>query len=380
MEVACVEKYKLVFENCMKMGEDIWFSAGNYNGLYRYNLNEKNIERVANFPNEDMIQWDLYHNVCKYHNSLVFIPCYANTISIYNIEKKVFDQIEIPDVKKNIKNVPDFLEGKIYKDKLFVIGYAYPGIIKVDLKTYKVEIVYRVHKNNKYISDIYFGNRVEDDKNLLYIPCSYRNAILIFNMDCNKVFFKEIGNSSNRYSHLVKDNNNLYLFDKNSGNVIFWDKKNDKWKEINIRFTNINRDVLMCLNNKYIWVVSILSGEVFQIDKKSKKVFKHRFQQKWMIDYITSYKNGIYLLDAYANTWYYINNQGIITDLNIELLEPRDKTEVWKEYNRKKIKEIERTELPIQYLIYILSAQEEFYIKHNILKFSMGNLIWNKLQ
>ena len=372
-----MDRYSLVFESCIKVENNIWFSSGSYNGLYRYNLCDKRTERVLSFPNERQKQGYLYYKICKYQQKLIFIPCWANYLSIFDLESKKLKQIEIPHFSKQNKAYSDFMEGIVYRDLLYVIGYTYPGIIKVNLKTYEIKKVYVVKESAKSSEGIFFGSRVTNIDNFLYIPCCYKNAILRYDMNTDNITFFEIGEKSNQYSQIVKDNQKNYLLTRNTNEVFLWDEEDYSCIKLDVNFKKKYRDAYLRISEKYVWAISIISCEIYQINKANHEVRYIEFQQDMNVEFASSCKDGIFLLDGLTGKWYFVSNKGELTDLEIEIKEARTKKEVWESFEKECINEFENRICSIQYFLFQIfdkNQMSNIKIEH---KLSIGNKIWN---
>lgn len=375
-----MDKYNLVFESCVKLGSDIWFSSCDYNGLYRYNLCDKNVERILNFPNEKQKQECLYYEMCKYRNKLIFIPCWANHISIFDLESSNLEQIEIPRCYKQNKVYHDFMEAAVYYDSLYLIGCTYPGIIKVNLETHEIIKVYELkEKNAKRSEGIYFGSKIVQTENYLYIPCCYKNAILLYDMKTDKVSYFEIGEKLNQYTQIVKDNQKFYLITRNTNEVFLWDEEVKESIKLNVNFKKKYRDALLRISEKFVWAISIISCEIFQINKLDHEVCCIELQQNMNVEFAAACETGLFLLDGFTGKWYFVSNKGTLSDLKIKMKEPRTKKEVWESFEKERINEYENRIYSIQYFLFQV-LDKNGGINKNRDKLIDGNKIWNALR
>lgn len=366
--------YGLYFETCIKMENDIWFSATNYNGLYRYNLKDKIVKKVALFPNEEMWQMDLYHNMCRYQNLLVFIPHYAERISIYDMKTEVLRQIELPISYKPL----NFLGGVVYHDMLYMFGYKYPGIIKVDLNTGKHKVIYETNEVDSDVEDPYFGD-VATEGNYVYIPCQQQNSVLILDMDYDAIKKKSVGKGPVGYSRIVKDGQVLYLLERDTNNLVLWDIRTDIWYEVALHFEEPYVDAHISYNSKYIWIVSIISGEVYIVEKETGKKQKIHLKNLPIIEYIAPYENGIYFVNGISGSWYFLDDQGIVTDLHLKIKEQDIETEeMWQGFLLSRFggAVLESFPWPLEYLVF--HARMNRTVGMN--QVNAGNRIWNYIQ
>lgn len=376
-----LKKIGLCFRGCIRTKNVIWFPAMNYNGLYQYNLENGVTKRIDDFPNEELWQEDLYHNVCLYQHSLVFIPHFAKRLAIYDIDQEIFRQVEMPNYCLEQSDVANFLEGVVYQDKVYVVGYRFPGIIKVDLSTNETKIVYEVTENAGYDGkySVYFGNKAAIDGNLLYIPCLYRNSVLIFDMDCDKAIQVEIGEGFSRYTRIVRDDSKFYLMTKDTNHLVFWDKNNSDWYEIELNFRKSYIDAFICFNEEYIWAISPVSGEIYRIEKANNKAHYIDLNRALCIEYVGLYRDGICFIDYDTGNWHYLDSQDVIIDLQVKITEPRETEEIWIGLKHAYLEIVENGRTPIQYLIFRIMGEGDTALRQSKRKQSVGKKIWKAI-
>lgn len=375
-----MSRYSLGFENCVRIGDDIWFSESNYNGLYRYSLKEKTVQRIADFPNEDMIQQSLYIKVRRYGSCLIFVPCTAKFVSIYNIETNSFSQVEIPHLTFKNGYEPDYYEGIVYRDMLYVIGSGYPLMIKICLKDYKVRIVYNIFDDQVELKGKYFGTQVAVSGNLLYIPCCYLNAVLVFDMDLDEGIIVKVGDEENRYMRIVQDNEDFYLVTMDTNHIVRWNERTGTSSVIKTVFRQGYCDAWIHISETSIWMISNISGEVYKIDKTDYSMRYIDLKREMDVECSTLYQEGVCLLDHDTREWYYLDGQGNVTDLKTKILEPRTEEEVWKSFNQTScINYTENMKTPISYYIYRMLAGEKDERKESIDKIPVGERVWHGL-
>lgn len=374
-----MDGHNLLFYSCIKIKNDIWFSAIAYNGLYRYDMEKKCTERVARFPNEENLLDTLYSKICLYHNLLVFIPCNANKIAIFNIDKREFQQFDIPyacAVKEYNAIFPNFLEGVIFNDSLYIIGWAKPVIIKMNLKSYEFEMVYEI-PGAKGVSNEYFGVQVTVEKNLLYIPCCYQNSVLIYDMECDEVSWVKIGKSVNRYFRVVNDGQNFYFTARNSEHIVFWNKNRNACEEICISFQKSYGDAMICLTKKFVWTLS--SGEIYQISKSSNKICRYiNMGNHFWIDYVAPYQEGICFVNSISGDWYYVDDKGVVENLEIKIKEPHI-GEVLEEFVKRNVCVHENLYLSMRDFMYAILHDKNSMLSQNEISVFPGNKIWNEI-
>ncbi|MEY8410214.1 hypothetical protein AALB51_03080 [Lachnospiraceae bacterium 62-26] len=327
-----MDKYNLFFHDCIMVDNAIWFSAKYYNGLYRYDLVEGRTEWIGDFSNETMLQKVLYYKVCKYQNYLIFIPCNAKKIVLFDIKKRVFKYVDLAGVEKNYSSISwKYMEGTVYQDSLYLIGCTLPVIVKVDLKSFSIEIVFQVNRKQEYVDGNYFGIQTATNNNLMYIPCCFENSILVLDMNTDKISWIKVGEIKNCYSRVLNDGWKFYLLEENTNCIIFFDKEKNLFENMDIKFKKKYTDALMCFNENYIWIISINSGEAYQINKMDYRKCNHiDFEEDFFVEYVAPYREGICFVDGNTGKWYYVNEEGQISRLAIRIKEPREKEDIWR--------------------------------------------------
>ncbi len=372
---------ELFFYNCIKIDNDIWFSAMDYNGLYRYNLERETTIWEATFPGENMLGRNLYYQVRRYHHFLVFVPSNAATVSIYDTEEHSFRQVKIPSLKKKSVSisdfaVPDFAEGVIYQDILYIIGYAYPAIIKINLKTEEIKLIQILHEK-KDRGNLFFGVQIVMDNNLLYIPCYYRNSVYIFDMNCDKGVFWTVGKESNHYYRIVQNGKSLYMLTNNCKYIVCWDRSDDSSYEIELDLKE-NMDAHIIPRGNYIWVFPNVAEEIYKIDKINSEIKKISLDKRLNIEYVANYQDGIVFRDFSTYDWFCIDDEGIVLKLNIHIKEPRKKKEVWNCFNEANMSIMEKRNMPLRYLVYRLQDEKGKDKREDADNYLVGRNIWEK--
>ncbi|MDE7324000.1 MAG: hypothetical protein K2N73_15065 [Lachnospiraceae bacterium] len=308
------------FQDCIRINNDIWFASGDYNGLYRYNVGNKRTERVALFPNEPFYQESLYIKICFYDNNLIFIPQYGKRINIYNLYNKLLVDIEIPNLTESIQP-PYFCEAVVYKQYLFMMGAKYPGIIKVNLENYEVEIIDQrfIKLQNEICMNIYgifLGTEGVLEANKFFIPCYQCNKVLEINLDIGEYCLYEVGSKNNQYARIIKAGDTFVLVThnvKNDGYVVFWDYEKDTCEEVHFEMRGyVDRAVIEYLGD--IWILSYASNEICRVGIRDKQVNYYSVPDVDNLGIIFArvVDNELLFCDYYTQSWYKINNSMVI--------------------------------------------------------------------
>lgn len=177
---------KLWFENSIVINRDIWFVAGNVNGLFRYNLDCKEIYLETVFLKENGDGVRLFSDICLYDNKLYFIPAHAKRMYIYDIK---------------CKNT-QIVENKEFEDNKFFLVYQYEQYMLIADFRADIWIEYNLLDNEfkieKNIIRKIFGDNIDasnigycGQNELLYISCLKYKKYYEYNVLNNICVVKE---------------------------------------------------------------------------------------------------------------------------------------------------------------------------------------------
>lgn len=250
-----------------------WFWDINYGALFFRETYSNKVKKVGKFQKEKP---DAYNNVILFDRKLVVMPCRARKIMIYEIDAKEFRFIdaEIPDISEE-KNL--FYGYAIVGENVFMVGNQIPFVLKFNMRTEKVEKTVKLIPEEK--REIYFRDTVLDNNELI-VPAAY--DALIFEIDIETLQWKsrKIGQSKSGFSTVCKDKNSIWLFPKDRGAVLQWDRRSDaireyEIKEAGFRYTPLKPNFHSCcyLDNR-IWMFPLYGSTVLFFDLKTGLISK----------------------------------------------------------------------------------------------------------
>lgn len=373
-----MNKFRMDFASCVKIGDYIWFSPTNCNGIYRYNLGQKIAEKMSDyiFFNED-----IYHQkMCRYRHFLIFMPFNANKIYLFNIEDCSICHIELPCSQEHHGICEIYGECIVYADNLYVIGKAYPGILKINLMSFEIEVAYSISEKLKDFKSLSFGDQITVNENLLYVPCLCQGGVLVYDMQKGTAEQVKIGRGAGKYCKIVGDQQDFYLLDYDTHNLVHWNRECDLCKEIVIEFRRNYVDAALCISSNYIWLISIIPGEIFRIDRMDDAVKRIDLHKEFSISYVAAFEeNGLIFLDSYTCNWYQVNKEGRLIDLQFTIDEVREREEIWRTLEEPWL--AEHINYPIDYLLDQLCEKDN--TTDSTVSFerkSLGELIWLALK
>lgn len=185
-----IEKYmnRLSTHCLINIGDEIYFSALNNNGLYKYNQKTRITSFVGYFPDETMDMRHIHGSGIMINNQLLFAPMNGNSIGIYNTNENRFDSIKIHP--EDVGLASKYYFSVLCEDKVFFIPSRASHIIVLDLQNMDVTFVSEWSKwisgsDNNQKSPIIKNGTFLHGKHL-YIPLCRHNSILKIETDTYK--------------------------------------------------------------------------------------------------------------------------------------------------------------------------------------------------
>jgi hypothetical protein len=269
-----MQKNSIGFDDFVFDGKFIWFSAIDHNGLYRMDINLKNIEYMGSFPREPQEGMRLFFACTKSDNNLIFAPFNADNIAIYDIKTGGFSSVSTRE-RVNPEDKVEKYNGIVsYKDKIFMLPCYYPSIdsYSVDKQALKTGYSWMGESSKQYkaISDLYYRRYLISEERYLIIPLCNMNAVLQYDMEEEKSLIFEVGESGYSYSGICYDGRYYWLSPRHDTPIVRWDKLNknytiyDKFPEEyeNEKYSFI--DSIYCAG--YVWMFPLRSNMVLKIN------------------------------------------------------------------------------------------------------------------
>lgn len=135
------DKVKLNFLAGVQVEDNIYFSAWNMNGLFKYNPEQEQCDFLKIFPGEE--NWGLHSEAILYKNTIWFIPRASERIAIVDLFTLDITYLDLPEYGHRPEgHVPPIRMRGFYingENFLFLIPVAYKLFLKIDME--KREIV-----------------------------------------------------------------------------------------------------------------------------------------------------------------------------------------------------------------------------------------------
>lgn len=275
-----VEKHILDFEAVVFLENGIGYASDfEMNGLYEVDLKTRKCKYIMFFPNE-VITRKRIHCTALYHSSKVFfIPMTGDYISIYDIHKKMMNQILIPS--PNVRNSfykerQKFSKAVYYEGYIYIFPFTYPGILRLDIETNQITIL------DSWVSEetYFFRGGMCVDGEQVYLVNGVNNIILQFNMATEKSVVHCVGKYNNGSMCISKYGNYYWIVPRMKGAVICWDPVNNRVLHEIIGYPqNFNIDkivfskIIFC--KKQMFFVPFNANHILSVDVVAGKMLEH---------------------------------------------------------------------------------------------------------
>ena len=177
---------------------EVLFSAGQFNGLFKADLRVGKAEFISPFPNERRLQSRLHSVAIKYKDEIIFFPDLSKYITIYNVRNNAFLNIEYPIENKNstMKYLPKIVSGILVGSSVYAFSSKDPCILRYDFHTRKLKVYHDwvdEFKSYGYKENTSFFCRDICQAGKSILARTYQNNVIVeFNIESEKVLFHQI--------------------------------------------------------------------------------------------------------------------------------------------------------------------------------------------
>nr|AGS52806.1 CDP-glycerol:poly(glycerophosphate) glycerophosphotransferase [uncultured bacterium contig00009] len=229
-------------------GAYLWFTAIEFNALFKVDKETGNIKYVGSFPGERRSGWRLYTTINENNGKLYFTPCSAVEIGVYDINNDRFEKINIGinseenDVTQ-VQYLKKFASSFIQNDKLYLIPCCYNKSIVYDIATGIVSA-----DENMFLS---FKSRYGEHTTSLdsqfyfcWLARKINKSEIVFNLHCNKNIavrlclesgdFNEykVSGEHRTYTLVECGGDYIWLYDASGDTLVRWNKTNNEYDEL----------------------------------------------------------------------------------------------------------------------------------------------------
>ena len=214
----------------------IFFSDRYINGLFSYNIVDKEIIFIGKFQKEEEID-AMYYCVVRDEEYLYFIPFNAEHIAVYDMKRDTFEYIFLPCEYMDVKG--KFRIGVIVNDELYMFGYETHGILVYNIKNHRFRKIYEGSTGGKGVvrnSDFWRVCKAVVYKDYIFAVSTELNALIKINEltdECTIIF---TGDNDGGYSHIVLNENFILLVPYKNGIFKKYDITKDSFENMELKW------------------------------------------------------------------------------------------------------------------------------------------------
>lgn len=330
---------ELVFNVIAIKGDVGYASDFERNGLFKIDIKTGKSKYIGLFPEEEIMTSRL-HSCCEWvDNKVFFIPAAGKNISIFDVESKEIETIEIPTVSKtqNFGYKPKLKFSKVIQHSgyLWLIPATYPGIIKLDLNTHRIVTISNWLPNDGFM----FRRAVYIKGNVVYVASGNNNNVLIFDLSSGTGSIRKIGRLNNGIMDMCENGEELVMAPRKEGAVVEWNIATDEVKEYNDYPVGFNSGeiVFQCIYKSgcdFILVPAHASHGIRLSDEKLKidNDIQWKTGTTTKVEFMFENEKTIYLREILmdmSNRFYFVNkSDGRLKEFDFTITNPEERQKV----------------------------------------------------
>lgn len=225
------DKYLFAFEDLYDDGSCYWFTAMNYNALFKLHKDTWLVEYIGSFPNERTDGYRLYSSILEHRDKLYFTPLRADEIGVFDKKKQQFSKIVFENEKKECLDDYtgwNFVTAYRHKSFLYFIPHQRKFILKLNMETgdisFQTDWYKMLRKKGIHTGESLFFKTCRKE-NVVYAPFNHINAVLMFNLQTEKAELFTVGDTGTGYVDICYDGGKFWLAPLTGRKIFRWDEK-----------------------------------------------------------------------------------------------------------------------------------------------------------
>ncbi len=203
------ETEKINFLAGVQVGNVIYFSAWNVNGLFTYNPRTEECRFLKSFPGEE--NWGLHSEAVLYGNTIWFIPRASERIAIVELDDLQISYLDLPEIGYRPKdcNIPPRRMTGCHKEGdryLWLLPKAYKLFLKIDMEERQILDVQEWGTAD--FADA-VGIRVQDK---LWVTIGSTRELRVIDLISEKQTVQKMQQKDALYMGMQKADGRVYLF------------------------------------------------------------------------------------------------------------------------------------------------------------------------
>lgn len=296
-----MDRMKLFFLAGVQVGEDIYFSAWNTNGLFKMNPGTNECVFLTRFEGE--AHQNLHSAAVCYEGALWFIPSNSDRIARVDIQTLAVTYLSLPEygADRTLNGVRQFIRFKHCYDKgeryLWLTPYAYNFLIRVDLEERKLTAgtEYPVTR---------FSDSIRIGEEIWLCPRNGEKGLIVnvVSGEAKEFSFGE-GKPSYLSINRYKDWVLFCPYDLNDG-IVMQNRRTNERKYVHYNGTK-SKYYTMCVSGSQAFFAPFEGDECILVDLEKETCTVAERLQKELLP--PGEKNGCYLTCMkYEDTWWFL--------------------------------------------------------------------------
>jgi hypothetical protein len=230
----------LAFEKLYDDGNDLWFTAFEFNALFKLDKRTLKAEFVGEIPDEKDESSRLYYSMVQLQGQLYLAPLRALEMAVYDLNRQEFKKRSIvDDVWWKEHQSEQFRLATViaqYKEHIFLAG-GYPAIIRYNTQSGQVDYfddwLIKVRSLSFDGNAIFFrGSAVGRDQRFLVLACIAANASVVFDMETCTSMVIGFGPEKEGFNCACYDGRDFWFVRTHSPSVVKWNLETGAYKEL----------------------------------------------------------------------------------------------------------------------------------------------------
>ena len=231
--------YKITPEDAVLVGNRVYFTINEFNGLFYSDYGEENAHLATVIPGESIDGIRLYSSL-QYVNKkyICLIPFKADGIGIYDVELHEIYKVDLPSEVRSANT--KFMASAVVDNDIFVFELNGTSIYKINVLEKKCEKICswgNVIGGESFFdkNDAFFRYQTQVYNEKIYVPFCNANAILIYDYYVNSCDIKVLGKDNNGYAGIQIQNDNVFCGPRRgNGYGVVWNMRDDKLRRIDV--------------------------------------------------------------------------------------------------------------------------------------------------
>lgn len=258
------EMEPLIVEDILLLNEEYIFILRDINAVCSLEIKTGRINILGMLPEKISTEKKVSSKLLLWKQKIIFVPTNLENLWLFDRKNMVWDKIEL-HIERGGKD--KFIDATVYRNKVILLGYNYPGVVIVNLETQKVNYI----KADEAISEYgYALSNCEKIKNILYATSSSNNKIMILDMDTEQWEWKALESKVHKYAGVIWDGKYFWLASIDENVMIRWNGM-DEFNEYDLSSLLSGESKGFCkitFDKKHIFLMSN-NGKILSFDAKN---------------------------------------------------------------------------------------------------------------